>query len=399
MTRESSQRLVHAQYLQSDIAFKRVAGFLEFETGGLDQNAQIALTYCRVYVNRQSAAAHHIIFQRLEQIVEQDTGESLKWRHLHSRSLNDPSGVLQWTGDQHGGQAKGLGLHLKSLAAKLPLRNDLHEPHRTLASLDEYDHLRRIFRLCHVHVARNIRDAAVPESVKNKMRSLICMEHNDLRGCLQDIAHEGGKVGADWVQDKIRSKFALPGICWQESFIPKLVWQVGESSSNIIESLHADANTEGTSCTLVGGVKKGQSFDKMKLQSLQVYETTGIRPSYKRGHISDNIVRGVKRKMNNHHKALTTQDCKIESANKRLKAAKVSVDRAEERVIEAHKRAAANPDNEKVRDSLERATRTRANAGTTYTKAVGTSIDTIGTGSGHVMILLPAHVADKTKQK
>jgi hypothetical protein len=74
----------------------------------------------------------------------------------------------------------------------------------------------------------------------------------------------------DWVQDKIRSKFALQGICWQESFIPKVVWQVGDSSSNIIESLHADANTEGTSCTLVGGVKKGQFFDKMKLQSLKV---------------------------------------------------------------------------------------------------------------------------------
>jgi hypothetical protein len=74
----------------------------------------------------------------------------------------------------------------------------------------------------------------------------------------------------DWVQDKIRSKFALQGICWQESFIPKVVWQVGDSSSNIIESLHADVNTEGTTCTLVGGVKKGQFFDKMKLQSLSV---------------------------------------------------------------------------------------------------------------------------------
>jgi hypothetical protein len=75
---------------------------------------------------------------------------------------------------------------------------------------------------------------------------------------------------ADWVQDKIRSKFALQGICWKKSFIPKLVWQVGDSTSNIIESLHADANSEGTSCTLVGGVKKGQHFDKMKLQSLEV---------------------------------------------------------------------------------------------------------------------------------
>jgi hypothetical protein len=72
------------------------------------------------------------------------------------------------------------------------------------------------------------------------------------------------------VQDKIRSNFALQGICWEKSFIPKLVWQVGNSTSNVIESLHADANSEGTSCTLVGGVKKGQHFDKMKLQSLEV---------------------------------------------------------------------------------------------------------------------------------
>ena len=41
MTKESSRRLLHAQYLQSDIAFKHVIGFLEFETGGLNQNAQI----------------------------------------------------------------------------------------------------------------------------------------------------------------------------------------------------------------------------------------------------------------------------------------------------------------------------------------------------------------------
>ena len=89
----------------------------------------------------------------------------------------------------------GLGLHLKTLAAKLPPRNDLHEPHRTLASLSEYEHLHRIFRLCAIHIARNIKDAAVTEDVKNKMRSLVCMEHNDFQGCLRDIAREGGKVG------------------------------------------------------------------------------------------------------------------------------------------------------------------------------------------------------------
>lgn len=39
----SSERLARARYLQSDIAFKRVAGFLEFEIGGLDENANLGV--------------------------------------------------------------------------------------------------------------------------------------------------------------------------------------------------------------------------------------------------------------------------------------------------------------------------------------------------------------------
>ena len=41
MSKESSRRLLAAQYLQSDISFKRVAGFLEFVIGGWNQNAKI----------------------------------------------------------------------------------------------------------------------------------------------------------------------------------------------------------------------------------------------------------------------------------------------------------------------------------------------------------------------
>lgn len=43
MSKSSSQRLLEAQYLQSDIAFKRVTGFLEFEIGGLDQNSRTGM--------------------------------------------------------------------------------------------------------------------------------------------------------------------------------------------------------------------------------------------------------------------------------------------------------------------------------------------------------------------
>lgn len=40
MTPVQSQRLSCAQYLQSDIAFKCIIGFLEFEIGGLDRNSR-----------------------------------------------------------------------------------------------------------------------------------------------------------------------------------------------------------------------------------------------------------------------------------------------------------------------------------------------------------------------
>lgn len=173
----------------------------------------VAITYARVFLNRQSAAAHQLVFEKINAIVTGDTGEGLQWRHLHARSLRELTGILQWTGDQHGGQAKGkaisfidnraynkqppgLGLHLQALAEKLPARNDLHEPHRKISSLTPYEHLRRVFRLCHVHVERNIKNVAVPELVKNKMRSLICIRHQNFDGCLHEIEVEGGKAGA-----------------------------------------------------------------------------------------------------------------------------------------------------------------------------------------------------------
>ena len=66
-----------------------------------------AITYCRVLLNRQTAVAHQLAFEKIEAIVQQDTNENLKWRHLHARAPDELTGILQWAGDQHGGQAKG----------------------------------------------------------------------------------------------------------------------------------------------------------------------------------------------------------------------------------------------------------------------------------------------------
>lgn len=82
-----------------------------------------------------------------------------------------------------------------------------------------------------------------------------------------------GKQGLnviDWVQDKVNSKFAFQGLCWERSHIPWIIWKAGEANSNLIESIHTDINRKGISYTLVGGVKKGRVFDSTKMKTLRV---------------------------------------------------------------------------------------------------------------------------------
>lgn len=80
----------------------------------------------------------------------------------------------------------------------------------------------------------------------------------------------------DWLADKETSGFVFPAICWEKSYIPWDIWCAGDSNSNLIESVHSDANREGVHCTLLGGLHKGQAFDSMRLKSLQVGGSPGF---------------------------------------------------------------------------------------------------------------------------
>jgi hypothetical protein len=71
------------------------------------------LIFCRVFLNRQSAVAHQHVFECIDEIVYEDTGRKLQWRHLNAASIDDfDDMVLQWAADQHRGQAKGESLRL-----------------------------------------------------------------------------------------------------------------------------------------------------------------------------------------------------------------------------------------------------------------------------------------------
>jgi hypothetical protein len=72
------------------------------------------------------------------------------------------------------------------------------------------------------------------------------------------------------VKNKVDSKFVFEGMCWERSHIPKVVWQAGDATSNVVESVHASVNNDGIFCTLVGGIKKGQYFDAVRMATSAV---------------------------------------------------------------------------------------------------------------------------------
>ncbi|KAJ6585422.1 hypothetical protein B0H19DRAFT_927021 [Mycena capillaripes] len=296
MGRDGSERLLKTQYVQSDIGFKRVIGFYEFELAGWDRDGHTTVVFCRIFLDRQTAIAHQRIFEAIEEIVYEDTGLRLQWRHIHGKTADDyECKILQWGADQHGGQAKGLGLHLQALAQEFPDKMDLHQPERYLWSLTPYEQLHRSFRLCVAHIFRNIQKCKVEWMVKQLMRSLVCMEHEDWDATVANIKLLGGKAGQDWVRDKERSHFAFEGMCWAKSFIPKDVWMAGERTSNLIETAHADVNREGVHCTLVGGVMKGEFYDALQMKTLKVLEEASIRPAYQKGHPTENAIKNIRR--------------------------------------------------------------------------------------------------------
>ncbi|KAF9002860.1 hypothetical protein BDZ89DRAFT_904984, partial [Hymenopellis radicata] len=297
MSPSGSRRLAMASYLQSDIAFKRVIGYQEFELAAWDSESHQSITFCRAFVTSETAETHCRLFEEIDIIFQEDCGYELRFYHLHAPHRDFFHGlILLWIGDHHPGQAKGLGLFLQKKAQLLPVRLDLAHPSKLVSQLSLYEHLHRLFRACEIHYFRNIRQCNVTEEVRNLMRSLSCLEHTDFEGTVGEIQRLGGKSGRDWVKNKVDGDFVFQGICWERSDIHQAIWRAAPRHTNIAEIVHHDVNEEGTKCTLVNGLQKAQHYDIMKLSTLNVHEMHGIRPSYKAGHPTENTVQTLRRK-------------------------------------------------------------------------------------------------------
>ncbi|KIJ52695.1 hypothetical protein M422DRAFT_243475 [Sphaerobolus stellatus SS14] len=390
---ESSRRLIQNHYLQSDIAFSRLTNYEEFELGRWDDETRVSVCYCRIFLNCQSAIAHFLVFRNIHRIVMNDTGQGLQWRHLHSETLDKPVGIFSFSVDQHLGQAQGLGLYLQELAQspELRLKRDLHEPHRFLPDLSEYEHLRRFIRLCINHMKRNIREGnKFEEQVKMMMYSLACIQHPDWEGTLAAIQDQGRKPAIDWVQNKIVCKFAWPGICWKFSFIPLDIWQVGDRHTNLIETLHADVNREGKFCTALSALIRSLRFDKQKLKALTNHEKAGIRVSYKTGLDRERTLHNIHQDQNLRIKLQKKDDIKIQKINGSIDSLSQKVITAKHRLEDvedpatypSERRRGSGASLQSLKSALDRAEKA-------YAKALKSGADLQGRGSGHIP-LIPA---------
>ncbi|KAF6753487.1 hypothetical protein DFP72DRAFT_814134 [Ephemerocybe angulata] len=394
MTPESSRALLHATYIQTDIAFKRITGYLEFELTTMDEtNSTNRMTriLSRVFVTEESAVMHQLIFSKISEIVKIDTGEELRWRHIHAKTLSDFPGICLVSVDQHRGQAKGLGLHLQTVARSIPDKPDLHEAHRTIQDLTEYDHLRRILRLCTIHLSRNIEKTGTTKEVKSKMRSLVCSTNPRWDQTITEIRAEGGLKANNWVTDKEDSKFAFPAMCWEKSFIPKPIWDRGERTTNVSESGHADVNQEGTGCSLVGGYIRGLRFDVRKERAADIGLSYGVLPGYHLRTEEARALRVNKRKSDTQLRIYAAEDNKILDANQKMQAADEKLKRARVTREDAYTRSQRGEftDMEKADSSYNKAI-------DTYNRTVEKSAELIGTGSGKVGLRTRASTGDLT---
>ncbi|KAJ7059864.1 hypothetical protein C8F01DRAFT_1253960 [Mycena amicta] len=357
MTPQASRRLLNVgQYLQCDIGFKRIVDYYEFELACMDREANTSAIFARVYVNQQSAQAHFLVFKTIHEIVLQDTGDVLEWQHIHG-SDDEKSWegrILSVTVDQHRGQALGLGLYLQWLAQQMPQTMDLHEPWRTIQSLDPYEHLRHCMRLCTLHLYRNIKTSKVTDEVRWKMRSLICVEHDDWDGTVEAKA--------------------------------------GDQTSNLIETAHRDVNREGVHCSLVGGLQKGFAFDMMKLKTLQAYQEYGVNPSYRSTHIAENAFINLKRRDYAQHRRLISDDAKIENYNAQLNRAYETIQRGhaallEARVQQANAIGVVENQRQKLEAAVQRKELALAKGRNTFEKLAGAAESLKKLGSKKVAVL------------
>ncbi|KAF8525595.1 hypothetical protein BU17DRAFT_41669, partial [Hysterangium stoloniferum] len=255
-----------------DTSFKRLHNWQEFEVEAWFPEYSRSIVVTRAFTTSQSALAHKILFRCIFNIVEEDTGSKVKFRHIHGEGFDS---VMA---DGHRGQALGLGLYCEEICRGMTGYCAI-EHTKALHTLSPYEHLARLYRLCFTHFTRKIGNLKghVTLPIRAAMMSLYSAEPlPDFEGTLQ-LIRSGGKKAADWLKDKeAASGFALAGIYQPLSKIPLEIWKASPLISNGNEQAHRNINRDGIKLTMLAGIMRGMQFDSRCMVSLNILCKYGI---------------------------------------------------------------------------------------------------------------------------
>ncbi|KAK0433926.1 uncharacterized protein EV420DRAFT_1488854 [Desarmillaria tabescens] len=249
MLLQCSEDLLKAKYVQSDISFKHVPGWKEFELVSVDHETNQG-QWCTKTPKGTSSIDTCICLPSMI-IKEYCTGPLTK---IEDRQ--------------------------KDIAQELAHNcKDLHEMGRSVSSLGPYEHIHQLYR----------------------------------------SEREGGVSNHNWIYNKIHSKFALQGMCWERSFIPLSIWQAGDAMTNAVKMSHIDIYREGMPCSLVGGISGARYYDKMCLQTHRVMQKTGVKAVYRPTTTVVSVIRKYKRTVIQQTRKFNMADKHINEQNERLR--------------------------------------------------------------------------------
>ncbi|KIJ44892.1 hypothetical protein M422DRAFT_251516 [Sphaerobolus stellatus SS14] len=248
--------------------FKRLHQWQEFKIEAWFDEYNRLIVVARTFTTSQITEEHKLLFSRIFDIMEQETGETVRFRYIHG------TGYEIFMADGHKGQALGLGLFCKELCKNTDWRCKV-EPHRRLCDLTPYEHLARFYRYCFVHFTKNVTELKnfISTEVIHAMMSLASAEPlKDLPGTLQIILNRA------WLKDKQEgSPFALPALYQPLSKIPLDIWKVSLTTLNGNEQAHRSINRDGAKLTMLAGIMNGMQYDARAMRDLFVLLEYRIR--------------------------------------------------------------------------------------------------------------------------
>ncbi|KIJ46297.1 hypothetical protein M422DRAFT_250346 [Sphaerobolus stellatus SS14] len=274
MFKAMSELLLRTKRPSIDTSFKRIHRWQEFEIEAWFPEYSRSVVVARAFITSQSARAHKILFQRIFDIVEGDTGQQVQFRHIHG------TGWDTIIADEHRGQALGLGLYLQDICKDMAgyCSVDWTKP---LHTLTPYDHTKRCLRICFQHYTTCVRNLKtnVTSPVYRAMISLYSADPiPDYKGTIA-LIEAGGKKASDWLKDKLSAENSLLAAIYRPlSKIPVEVWKASPNTTNGNEQSHRNIYRDGRKMSLVPGAMRGFQYDSRSMVTLKLFEEHGIQP-------------------------------------------------------------------------------------------------------------------------